>query len=69
MKNLIQIYETSNDKEEKNNLLRIALEKVIVKMTAKRKGPVPAQFEITPILRFGLLTGDTLTDTKESSFS
>ncbi|MBO3794521.1 recombinase family protein [Bacillus subtilis] len=69
MKNLIQIYETSNDKEEKNNLLRIALEKVIVKMTAKRKGPVPAQFEITPILRFGLLTGDTLTDTKESSLS
>ncbi|KUP30227.1 recombinase family protein [Bacillus halotolerans] len=69
MKNLIQIYETSNDKEEKNNLLRIALEKVIVKMTAKRKGPVPAQFEITPILRFGLLTGDKLTDTKESSFS
>ncbi|PRS05160.1 recombinase family protein [Bacillus halotolerans] len=69
MKNLIQIYETSNDKEERNNLLRIALEKVIVKMTAKRKGPVPAQFEITPILRFGLLTGDKLTDTKESSFS
>ena len=69
MKNLIQIYETSNDKEEKNNLLRIVLEKVIVKMTAKRKGPVPAQFEITPILRFGLLTGDTLTDTKESSLS
>ncbi|MEC1661678.1 recombinase family protein [Bacillus halotolerans] len=69
MKYLIQIYETSNDKEEKNHLLRIALEKVIVKMTAKRKGPVPAKFEITPILRFGLLTGDTLTDTKESSFS
>lgn len=69
MKNLIQIYETSNDKEEKNHLLRIALEKVIVKMTAKRKGPVPAQFEITPILRFDLLTGDTLTDTEESSFS
>ncbi|NDJ99931.1 recombinase family protein [Bacillus subtilis] len=69
MKNLIQIYETSNDKEEKNHLLRIALEKVIVKMTAKRKGPVPAQFEITPILRFDLLTGDTLTGTEESSFS
>ncbi|KXZ18113.1 resolvase [Bacillus nakamurai] len=60
MQNAVEIYETSESKEEKNKLLRIILQKVIVKMTAKRKGPIPAQFEILPILRFNFLTEDPI---------
>ncbi|OTQ83981.1 resolvase [Bacillus subtilis subsp. subtilis] len=60
IKNAIELYETSENREEKNKLLRIMLQKVIVKMTAKRKGPIPAQFEITPILRYNFLIGETV---------
>ncbi|MCT6513140.1 recombinase family protein [Bacillus subtilis] len=60
IKNAIELYESSENREEKNKLLRIMLQKVIVKMTAKRKGPIPAQFEITPILRYNFLIGETV---------
>ncbi|MED0868733.1 recombinase family protein [Bacillus spizizenii] len=60
IKNAIELYESSENREEKNKLLRITLQKVIVKMTAKRKGPIPAQFEITPILRYNFLIGETV---------
>ncbi|PHI49768.1 recombinase family protein [Bacillus halotolerans] len=60
IKNAIELYESSENREEKNKLLRIILQKVIVKMTAKRKGPIPAQFEITPILRYNFLIGETV---------
>lgn len=53
------IYDTAESREEKNKLLRIIFQKVIVKMTARRKGPIPAQFEILPVLRYPFLTGNS----------
>ncbi|NMV99412.1 recombinase family protein [Bacillus velezensis] len=49
---IIDQYHIETSTEKKNSLLRMVFKEVIVTMTQKRKGPIPAQFEITPILRF-----------------
>lgn len=49
---IIDQYHIESSTEKKNALLRMVFKDVIVTMTQKRKGPNPAQFEITPILRF-----------------
>ncbi|MCY8063793.1 serine-type integrase SprA [Bacillus spizizenii] len=52
---IIDQYHIESSSEKKNELLRMVLKDVIVNMTQKRKGPIPAQFEITPILRFNFI--------------
>lgn len=59
---IIDQYHIESSSEKKNELLRMVLKDVIVNMTQKRKGPIPAQFEITPILRFNFIFDLTATN-------
>ncbi|MCR1991125.1 serine-type integrase SprA [Bacillus subtilis] len=59
---IIDQYHIESSSEKKNELLRMVLKDVIVNMTQKRKGPIPAQFEITPILRFNFIFDLTTTN-------
>ncbi|MCY8126308.1 serine-type integrase SprA [Bacillus spizizenii] len=59
---IIDQYHIESSSKKKNELLRMVLKDVIVKMTQKRKGPIPAQFEITPILRFNFIFDLTATN-------
>ncbi|QHQ79485.1 serine-type integrase SprA [Bacillus subtilis] len=59
---IIDQYHIESSSEKKNELLRLVLKDVIVNMIQKRKGPIPAQFEITPILRFNFIFDLTATN-------
>ncbi|PLV32526.1 Recombinase [Bacillus subtilis subsp. subtilis] len=59
---IIDQYHIESSSEKKNELLKMVLKDVIVNMTQKRKGPIPAQFEITPILRFNFIFDLTATN-------
>lgn len=49
---IIDQYHIESSTEKKNALLRMVFKEVIVTMTQKENNSIPAQFEITPILRF-----------------
>ncbi len=49
---LLNIYNSSKSRGVKNQKLRSIFEYVIVEMTEKRRGSIPAKFTIRPILRY-----------------
>ncbi|WP_256846929.1 recombinase family protein [Paenibacillus sp. Pae108] len=60
LRSVLHAYQNSQDKTEKNTILRKVFDKVIVEVTERGRGRRPAKFILYPVLKLHLLNKDFL---------
>ncbi|GBF73226.1 recombinase family protein [Paenibacillus sp. 598K] len=59
LESVLQQYESTNDKTEKNEILRSVFEHVVIEIIEKGRGRIPAKHMIYPVLKFNLLKSNS----------